>query len=242
MQTCKLAIKPLLAMSLGVILFASCAKETVLNSEPSTEKTTVQDQKRSQKIMDFHDAMNGTSLELRSSGDGPSEYTPEEFLKNTEEAINYTYAIPFDKNWEVQTKKDTIFITISDCKILASEGSPKYQQILDKIKCKFNCSNLSNKKLKFTKVSLINKTCTQLKVEVITSVGSTTVTAANGPSNPSGPSGLANFRRVFTQDLNGYAGSCNVPVIFGSFETSADLAGKATYNIIRRYRFCSYIN
>ncbi len=222
------------SLILAALTIHSCAKESNVANDDTTENVSKEDQALAQNIMNFHKAMMAGELQLRSGGDGPSEYTPEVFLKNTEEAINYTYAIPFDKYWDVETRKDTIPITIADCKILSIDGPAKYQQVLNKIICKYTCSDLTNKKLKCVKVSLVSKTCTQLIVEVVSSVGSTDVTASLGEPNPPAPSALANYKRKFTNSLWATFGTCSTPNL-GKISAPEEMGEKATWNIIGGY-------
>ena len=210
------------SLILAALTIHSCTKESNVVNDDNTENVSKEDQALAQNIMNFHKVMMAGELQLRSGGDGPSEYTPEFFLKNTEEAINYTYAIPFDKYWDVETRKDTIPITIADCKILSIDGPAKYQQVLNKIICKYTCSDLTNKKLKCVKVSLVSKTCTQLIVEVVSSVGSTAVTASIGEPNPPAPSALLNYKRKFTVDLDAVQGLCSAPFNPNALFTAAE--------------------
>lgn len=232
LQTCKLLFNPLVLTILGIFLIGSCAKDNAVPIQSSAENVSNSDEARIRQIENFTAAMKGHDLtQKRTNEMKKSEYTPEEFLKNTEESVNYTYAIPFIKYWDIETKKDTIIIPIINCKILASEGPSKYQLILDKITCRYICSNLTNKKLKYVKVSLISKACTAIKVEVITSIGSTNVSASLSEPNPPGPSSFATYRREFNHDREAHYGTCSSSV-WGDPVTSTDLAEMATYNII----------
>ena len=212
-------------MLFGIVLLSSCGKE--ISEQRETSITNEETQSRIEQIERFVAAMS-SETQLRSEG-VESEYSPEQFLKNTEESINYVYAIPFSKYWKTETYKDSLVISISNCKILSSEAPAKYQQILDKVICRYVCSNLNNKKLKFVKIDLISKNCNEFKLSLTTILGTKDVTPSLDIPNPPGPSGIAHYRKQFTQDRNAQNGTCLNP---SGSNTCGDLAEYATYNII----------
>jgi len=230
LQTCKPAFKKLMSIMFGIFLFASCAKEPERNE---TVLKAVTDDQRSQKIIDFHSTMM-SNLEIRSGSGGIPEYTPAEFIKNSEESLNYTYSVPFNKYWNFETTKDTISISITNCKILENEGSPKYQQILNKIICRYVCSDLPNKNLKFTKISILAETCTEIQVELITTLGTVDIVSLIAEPNPTDPQDLASHRRIFSSSMWALYGNCTVQN-WGDPIASKALAEKATFNLIGGY-------
>ena len=143
LQNCRINFNPLLAMMLIVFLLGSCGKDSNVSSD-SNRKESHEYQDRIKQIKDFTSIMQGNAIESRNGGD-KTEYTPEEFLNFTEESINYTYSIPFDQYWDVSSKSDTIIVDINNCKILAAEAPTKYNEVLNKIACQYNCINLNNK-------------------------------------------------------------------------------------------------
>ncbi len=217
-----------LAFLLGVTLLASCAKETSDVSSSLNDKIPAEELARIEQIKGFHTTM--TSLLENRTGRDSTEYTPDEFVTMSEEAINYTYSLPFDDYWDVESKTDSITMSISNCKILATDAPTKYQTILDKVACQFNCHNLSNKKLKFVKITVISKTCTEVVMTVSTTVGTTTTSASIGEPHP-GSNIPSNFRRIFYNELFAIYGTCAVQT-WGDPFTSTELTKKATYNLI----------
>lgn len=189
-------------------------------------------QDRIQQIKDFTSAMQGNVIESRNRGGDTTEYTPEEFLNFTEESINYTYSMPFDQYWDVSSKSDTIIVDINNCKILAAEAPTKYNEVLNKIACQYNCINLNNKTLKFVKLSLLDADCFQIKLSLLTMAGSTVLTSSIGEPDLPDPSELPNYKRKFTSSLWATYGTCINPDDFGGISAPVEMGEKATYNLI----------
>ncbi|MEZ4911367.1 MAG: hypothetical protein R2774_10945 [Saprospiraceae bacterium] len=206
-------------------LFVTSCGDNIADVSSPTRTESETHQKITAEIERFTNAMT-TDIQLRSS----MEYTAEEFTKNTEESINYTYALPFVKYNETETSNDTLLLTINNCKILESEGPSKYHAILNKIICAYTCSSINNKKLKFVKVSIIDKSCSHIKLSIVTSVGTTDVPATASVPNPPGPSNHASFRKEFTSSLWATSGYCSGT---GPQISAPKQIGKyATHNII----------
>jgi hypothetical protein len=218
-----------MAMVLSVFLLGSCAKDgPAIENTASTEKLSSADLAKIKQIERFTAAM--TAQTVNRTEEEPSEYTPAEFVLNTEESINYTYALPFEKFWDVETKKDSIIVTINNCKIISSEAPSKYLQILNKVICQYTCAGLTNKQFKFAKISLSSETCSQIKVYVETTVGSTDLTASIGEPDVPDPSELSRYRRTFTESLWAIYGTCSNQT-WGDPITATELTKKATYNL-----------
>lgn len=105
---------------------------------------------------------------------------------------------------------------------------------MDKVTCLYACSELTDKKLKFVKLSLETNSCDSFLVAINTIIGSGSVSALPGGSGPSGSSGIVFGRKVFTTDRSPYSGECG-PFNPNATSTSSDLAAMATYNIIGGY-------
>ena len=232
MQNCRIAFNPLLAVMLSVFLLGSCGKDCDVSTD-SNRKVSSEYQDRIKQIIDFTSAMSGSTTEFGGrGGGGKNEYTPKEFLNYMEESINYTYAIPFDQYWDVASKNDTIIVPINNCKILATEAPQKYDEVLNKIACQYNCININNKKLKFVKVSLIDSDCYKMKLSLLTVAGSIDLTTSIGEPDLPGPSELPTYKRKFTTSLWATFGTCFMPDDFGGISAPVELGEKATYNLI----------
>ena len=217
------------------IMVSSCTKDTGGNEKSAPpQELDAATKKRIDEVTEFTMQMKNQT-ESRATGNKIT-YTPEEFTKNTEESINLDYSEPFVRYWDVETKIDSFDVPLVNCTIDRNVASTWYNIIFDKVRCHYNCSNLSNKELKVVTVTIKEKDCAHFKALLYTAIGSETVTPdANmileNEGDPNGGSETVG-KKKFNTSLWGSWGSCSIPNPPLTKHTATILTGYATYNIV----------
>ncbi|MBK9254796.1 MAG: hypothetical protein IPM42_04855 [Saprospiraceae bacterium] len=182
---------------------------------------------RSAQIKSFIASVTGDGLETRT---GP--YEPAEFVTATEEAFNYLYAMPFVSYWEIEQKRDTLSFVLTDCKVTGRNAEDWYEELLEKVSCRFSCSELNDTELAFVRLVPEVISCETLYVAITTVIGSTDVNETLAEDEPE-PEELETYLRQFTNALMATNGTCanfSAPI-----SAPVEMGKMATYNIIGGY-------
>jgi len=220
----------------GVLFLTSCAKESTVTDKKNVENFEMDGatKKRVDDIKDFTDRMAGQTA-FRSNG--KVDYTSDEFLTNTQDAINYDYSEPFVRYWDVETKIDSFSIPLTDCKLSEADATLWYTTVFDKVRCHFTCSNLQDKELKLVTLQNKNSDCNHIMVEMRTLIGSLVVTSdinlemETGGVDPTG-SHAGPTRKTFKSSLWGSWGSCSIPHPPLQKHTATILSEYCDYNVV----------
>ncbi|MBK9254794.1 MAG: hypothetical protein IPM42_04845 [Saprospiraceae bacterium] len=214
--------------TLILFTFTSCNKDGVHEKDSDSKNLSIDHQKeRSAQIKSFIASVTGDGLETRT---GP--YEPDEFVTATEEAFNYLYAMPFVSYWEIEQKRDTLSFILTDCKVTGRNAEDWYEELLEKVSCRFSCSELNDTELAFARLVPEVISCETLYVAITTVIGSTDVNETLAEEEPD-PEELATYKRRFTTALMATNGTC---ANFSAPVSAPEEMGKmATYNLIGGY-------